>query len=310
MSSSKDGASDGAAAVISTSKTVEDDAVDSILFEEGEKVLTFHGHCLYDAKVQKVEFLLDQWRYYIHYMGWNNYWDEWLGAERLLKRTEENLQKQKELKEKHAMEKNAKSGNQSQNKTKSSTGLRGKKRKQNINEKESVVPMEKLVNIPIPSTLKQQLVDDNECVTQLGQLVKLPRSPSVFDILNKYFDYRVKKDGMIADTVGEIVKGLRTYFDKALPAMLLYPNERQQYKEMIADNISPSGVYGAEHLLRLFVKLPELLSEMNIEMNTLMDLQHKLVDVLRFLQTNQSTFFSSNYQTSERSSNAVEKEDN
>lgn len=37
--------------------------------------------------------------------------------------------------------------------------------------------------------------------------------------------------------------------------MLLYKEERQQYKEVIADNVSPSGVYGAEHLLRLFGKL-------------------------------------------------------
>lgn len=54
------------------------------------------------------------------------------------------------------------------------------------------------------------------------------------------------------ETVKEIVDGLRCYFDKALPAMLLYKEERQQYKEVIADNVSPSGVYGAEHLLRLF----------------------------------------------------------
>lgn len=56
----------------------------------------------------------------------------------------------------------------------------------------------------------------------------------------------------IAEGVGEILKGLREYFDKALPAMLLYKKERQQYQEVVKDNISPSTVYGAEHLLRLF----------------------------------------------------------
>lgn len=34
--------------------------------------------------------------------------------------------------------------------------------------------------------------------------------------------------------------------------MLLYKSERQQYQEAIADHVSPSTVYGAEHLLRLF----------------------------------------------------------
>ena len=56
----------------------------------------------------------------------------------------------------------------------------------------------------------------------------------------------------ISDSAGEILKGLRCYFDKALPVMLLYERERQQYQEAIANNVSPSTIYGAEHLLRLF----------------------------------------------------------
>lgn len=60
--------------------------------------------------------------------------------------------------------------------------------------------------------------------------------------------YKNRKD----ESVGEIVKGLICYFDKALPAMLLYKSERQQYEELIVNDVSPSSVYGAEHLLRLF----------------------------------------------------------
>ncbi|KAI3460218.1 hypothetical protein Pfo_016881 [Paulownia fortunei] len=301
----------GATTISATNKPMKDEAVDSSPFQVGEQVLAFHGPCLYDAKVQKVEFHMDRWRCYVHYPGWNKHWDEWLGVNCLLKRTEENVRKQEELMEKHALEKNAKPGRLSQDKTKSSIGVRGKKRKHEIIEKEEcIVPLEKLVNIQIPSTLKKQLVDDHECITHLGQLVKLPRSPSVYEILNKYFDYRVKKDGMIVETVVEIVNGLRCYFDKALPAMLLYRQERQQYKEVIADNVSPSGVYGAEHLLRLFVKLPEMLSCMHIEMETLTQLQQRLLDFLRFLQSNQSSFFQSNYQKLEGFVAAVKKEEN
>jgi mortality factor 4-like protein 1 len=54
------------------------------------------------------------------------------------------------------------------------------------------------------------------------------------------------------ESTAEIMKGLRCYFDKALPAMLLYKSERQQYTYAIRDDVSPSMVYGAEHLLRLF----------------------------------------------------------
>lgn len=60
------------------------------------------------------------------------------------------------------------------------------------------------------------------------------------------FSYR------ISDSLGEILKGIRCYFDKALPDMLLYKKECQQYEEAVVGNISPSTVYGAEHLLRLF----------------------------------------------------------
>jgi len=48
------------------------------------------------------------------------------------------------------------------------------------------------------------------------------------------------------------MKGLSCYFDKALPVMLLYNNERQQYQEACPNDTVPSAIYGAEHLLRLF----------------------------------------------------------
>lgn len=56
----------------------------------------------------------------------------------------------------------------------------------------------------------------------------------------------------MTDSIGEILKGIRCYFDKALPALLLYKKERQQYHDTVKDDVSPSTIYGAEHLLRLF----------------------------------------------------------
>ena len=58
--------------------------------------------------------------------------------------------------------------------------------------------------------------------------------------------------GRMTDSIAEILNGLHCYFDKALPLMLLYKNERQQYHDVVTSNISPSIVYGAKHLLRLF----------------------------------------------------------
>ncbi|WVZ24167.1 hypothetical protein V8G54_002711 [Vigna mungo] len=230
------------------------------VYSEGEKVLAYHGPRIYEAKAP---------------------WDEWVGEDRLMKFTEENVAKQLALDKKQNVDKNVKSGRSTQAKGKTSTVSKGKKRKQDAGVEKGSGSVEKLVKIQIPATLKKQLVDDWDSVTQQDKLVKLPRSPTVDEILTKYLEYKSKKDGMAPDSIGEILKGIRCYFDKALPMMLLYKKERKQYNDAIVDNVSPSTIYGAEHLLRLFVKLPELLTYVTIEEETLNRLQQKLLDFLK-----------------------------
>ncbi|XP_030950197.1 protein MRG2-like isoform X2 [Quercus lobata] len=273
--------------------------IDSAPFSEGEKVLAFHSSLIYEAKVRKIEYRNREWRFFVHYLGWSKNWDEWVGLDRLLKFTEENVQKQQALVQKQSIDKNTKQVRASQIIPKI-PNARAKKRKNDAASKEKgMIPLDKLANIQIPPPLKKQLVDDCDFITHLGKLVKLPRAPNVDEILKKYLGYRMKKDNLIADSVGEILKGLRCYFDKALPAILLYKSERRQYKEAISVDVSPSTVYGAEHLLRLFVKLPELLYYANIEEETLLELQQELVEFLKFLQKHRSAFFLSTYHVPE-----------
>ncbi|XP_031740673.1 protein MRG2 isoform X7 [Cucumis sativus] len=205
--------------------------------------------------------------------------------------------KQQELNEKRGTDKKASRASH----IKPKNVVKGKKRKNDASKEKGAMNVEKLVSIQIPVKLKKQLVDDSEFVTHLGKLVKLPRTPNVDDIMKKYLEYRLKKDATKDESIGEIVKGLICYFDKALPVMLLYKSERQQYEELMINDVSPSSIYGAEHLLRLFVRLPELLSQANIEEETLMELQQKLVDLLncRFLRKNQNAFFLSSYHVPE-----------
>ncbi|XP_061950226.1 protein MRG1 isoform X1 [Populus nigra] len=293
----------------------------SSLFSEGERVLAYHGPRIYEAKVQKAELRKKEWRYFVHYLGWNKNWDEWVGMDRLMKHTPDNVLKQQALEKKQGVDKSLKPGRSSQTKPKNSTDskmdkedpkssvAKGKKRKSDSGMEKDNLPVEKLVKIQIPSTLKKQLVDDWEFVTQQDKFVKLPRSPNVDDILTKYLEYMSKKDGMITDSIGEILKGIRCYFDKALPVMLLYKKERQQYHDTVKIDVSPSTIYGAEHLLRLFVKLPELLAYVNIEEDTSTRLQQKLLDFLKFLHKNQSTFFLSAYDGSKVSEGKVKGKD-
>ncbi|KAI9165056.1 hypothetical protein LWI28_006714 [Acer negundo] len=293
----------------------------SSIFSESERVLAYHGPRIYEAKVQKAELRKKEWRYYVHYLGWSKNWDEWVGAERLMKHTEENVMKQKALEKKLGVDKSSKSGRSAQTKQKSSTdakvdkedlksnAAKGKKRKSDSGVEKDTLSAEKFIKIQIPATLKKQLVDDWEFINQQDKLVKLPRSPTVDEILSKYLQYRSKKDGMMSDSIGEILKGIRCYFDKALPVTLLYKKERQQYHDVVLDNVSPSTIYGAEHLLRLFVKLPELLAYVNIEEDTLTSLQQKLIDFLKFLQKNQNTFFLSAYDGSKVSDGKAKGKD-
>lgn len=238
-------------------------------YEEGERVIASHGQQLYEAK------------------RWKRSWDEWVGADRLMKLTDENIQRMSHVNKQVA---DVKAGHLSPSKF----GSRGEKNKKDpasmcckrkrkqmakVNSNECV---EKFINISIPQTLKKQLMDDFESIKQMDKLVKLPRSPNVDDIINKYLEHRRKKDVVMSTSLGEVLSGLCAYFNKALPVMLLYNKERQQYQQAINENTSPSAVYGAEHLLRLFVKLPTLLHDLNIEEETLQNLQKNFHDFLKY----------------------------
>lgn len=298
----------------------------SAVFVEGEKVLAYHGPRIYEAKVQKAEIRKNEWRYFVHYLGWNKNWDEWVGKDRLMKYTEENVLKQQALDKKQGVDKNQKSARAGHTRPKVSTdtklekedsrntGTKGKKRKTDVEvEKEDDTQVGKPVKIQIPPTLKKQLVDDWESITQQDKLIKLPRSPNVDTILSKYMEYNSLNEGsngMTTDQSQEIVNGVLCYFNKVLAVMLLYKKERQQYVEAVVGDVSPSAIYGAEHLLRLFVKLPDLLGKVKMEEETHICLKQKLNDILKFMQRNQSTFFLSTYDGSKVSEGFDKEEDN
>ncbi|XP_019437921.1 PREDICTED: protein MRG2-like isoform X2 [Lupinus angustifolius] len=220
----------------------------------------------------------------------------------LMKHTKESKRKKDEVDEKLGNDKNT---NARAAKTSNAKGR--KRRNESTSKGKSEANPEKLISIKIPPTLKKQLVDDCEFITHFGKLVKLPRTPNVNDILQRYLDQRLKKHGSVADSIEEIMKGLGSYFDKALPVILLYKHERNQYQEACPSNTTASSVYGAEHFLRLLVKLPELMSNAGIEKETMTEIQEQTVDFLRFLQRNHNAFFLSTYHVHEDMENKNNK---
>jgi mortality factor 4-like protein 1 len=157
------------------------------------------------------------------------------------------------------------------------------------------------ISLVVPDVLKAQLVDDWEYVTKEHQLVPLPRSPNVVDILKMYRDYagpKKRQGSADADIFDEVISGLKLYFDRSLGNILLYRFERQQYLEIrkSQSDKSMSEIYGAEHLLRLFVSLPGLIAQTNMDEQGITHLKEHLEDLLRFLVKKQSELFLKEYQ--------------
>lgn len=91
--------------------------------------------------------------------------------------------------------------------------------------------------IDIPNLLKKQLVDEYSMViTQSpSRLLRLPKADhaNVRTILSDYVDEKRRKlsaDAAQLLLLEDLLRGLERYFDKALPAILLYRQERAQVK--------------------------------------------------------------------------------
>lgn len=132
-----------------------------------------------------------------------------------------------------------------------------------------------------------------------------------------------------ADILEEVLQGVREYFDKSLGRILLYRFERQQWLEVrekmmvepaslskstntnnddaMADDDeeddddeddvkkfagkSPSEVYGAEHLCRLFVSMPELIAQTNMDAQSVARLREELVKLTNWLGKESARWF-------------------
>lgn len=101
-------------------------------------------------------------------------------------------------------------------------------------------------------------------VCEQKKLYKLPRDPSVAQILEQYQTSveKIGKNGVGASDRLRYSVSIQEYFESYCRTHLLYDDrERRQYDRIIKDDRfdSCSDFYGAEHLLRLMSKLPDLI---------------------------------------------------
>eukprot|EP00871_Galdieria_phlegrea_P002243 jgi/Galph1/3019/GphlegSOOS_G1697.1 len=269
------------------------------LFSIDEVVYVKSNSLLHEAKVKQMQHTVQNgmasFRYLVHYGGWNDSFDEWLEENDLYKHSTENQQQMINLRE-GAIVENLEDGQKEQNKTDQEVKNKKKRSSPDSENKEEKADIYSLFNIPGP--LKRQLLDEWETITREKMSLTLPREYSVSRILEIWLATKNKQSESSKDDIGveEFCKGLIEVFDASLGKILLYRYERQQYNRIFHENDTtqqPSEVYGAEHLLRLFVKLPTLLSQLQIPETGLLNIAQKSYELLRFLQKNSRKFFSS-----------------
>ncbi|KAG2789864.1 hypothetical protein JG687_00012764 [Phytophthora cactorum] len=268
--------------------------------------------------------LTDSTQYYLHYQGWAKKWDEWVRHDRVLEDTPTNRALQKKAKEDVAKAKKEK--RLFKKKKISSAGVdapssrkspfKRMKRSTEGEYEEFPGPTDaaaddgtsaKQINIQMPFSLKKQLVEDWKNVTHAPhKLVPLPRKPNVSQIIQTYLEFKKNKvrDGEASEekeykNIEGIMQGVQSYFDRALSSILLYRMERRQYQELRqkqSEEVPLSQIYGAEHLIRLFVRLPVLLASSNISPRELNQIQARLNDFLKFVQKNSAAWFVTEYE--------------
>ncbi|GAA6013239.1 hypothetical protein JCM11491_006325 [Sporobolomyces phaffii] len=155
------------------------------------------------------------------------------------------------------------------------------------------------IKISIPDNLKTQLVDDWEAITKNQQLVPVPRVPNVDTILDEWLKYLQNEEDDKRRLAAEIAAGLGLYFNKALGNNLLYRFERgqyqEQYKKLQGTDKQMSSIYGGEHLLRLFVNLPELLAATSLDPESMSALKENMVQFLSWMDLNRRVLFVKEY---------------
>ena len=115
----------------------------------------------------------------------------------------------------------------------------------------------------------------------------------------------------------DMADGIALFFDQALPFRLLHPSEKYQLAVLESmdeyKDLNKAELYGCEHLLRMFCRLPSILADFYTikdnnedgndatslggtpDEDTIKPIIAKINDLARFLQKNQSALFHQSY---------------
>ncbi|CAH8869631.1 unnamed protein product [Trichobilharzia szidati] len=181
------------------------------------------------------------------------------------------------------------------------------------------------LSMSLPPSLKSWLIDDWDLITRQARLYELPASQPICNILSDFLEAseaeisqksestcEIKEDctssqpenSQLTTTTTtklpinpgvrrEFVAGIQHFFNLTIGSHLLYKFERLQYAELLKHHTDKrmSDIYGSIHLLRLFVKLRDMVSCVRIDAHSLPMLEASVAEFLQFLQQNESRYF-------------------
>lgn len=174
---------------------------------------------------------------------------------------------------------------------------------------------QRLIEIPeqlrlrISPKLKQVILDDYEMVVNKGRILRIPRPEgcTVGEIIHSWQKKMMDMDDVVGDEQIEAIEivadSVIKYFKNSLRQFLLYQIEVPVYDSILAKDHGKlaSDLYGAEHLVRLLVKLPELVcvAMMALPENAkyIVTVEDLLQDLMSYLvDTRNANIFAANHE--------------
>ncbi len=270
-------------------------------FKVSDIVLAYHGTLLYEAEILGVNkhpttnVVLS---YVVHYQGFKKSWESIVPRASVFEHNDDNLRVAHRLLQGAKMRQQAirpiEQGTPQPRSSEDDSGTDSMPKPEANGESASVQSL-----FHLPSALKRQLVDDWEFVTKENRLVKLPRDIAVDEIIHKWITSYKDPENMARR---EVADGIHSYFNAALSTMLLYKFERPQYNEKFHgagdadEEINPSQVYGAEHLLRLLLKLPYMLETTGVDIEMMRRIAEHVNELTKYMQKNGRILFMPEYE--------------